>query len=465
MVRGDVPHLFVAPILKGGKGCYAEARKDLAIPNECVNPEVKTRLAACLGGTEGPRCGDGVVNQPSEQCEGTTSRPCTATGDYVGTEVCNPTLCVFNACTTTLFCGDGRVDGTEECDDGNTDNEDSCDTSCHTVVPPQSRLTGVSWLDTSVVEGDPARYHIEGENVRNRQVAITIWEDDVVGDELMTPTPIIATFDIAGSPIEGTWTSVWQNDAYSDPEYYIRVQLVGDSNSLESSWLNELTVTQRNAECGNGFVQQGEQCDPTSTCNLGYGAPDGSYCNNACQTATCHAPRCGDAIIQNPFGEVCDGLQVGGRTCTNEGFDTGGPVGCSPDCRSYDVSLCRNYICGNNQREGTEVCDGSDVAGQSCTSMGQGFTGGTLQCASGCGGFDTSQCTTNLCGNGQIDPGETCEPPGSTQSCFVGGSSGVTGGVVTGRAGSTGGGPGSGGPGGTSGMQRCESNCQWGVCA
>ena len=54
-------------------------------------------------------------------------------------------------------------------------------------------------------------------------------------------------------------------------------------------------------------------------------------------------------------------------------------------------------VCGNNLRETPEVCDGSDLAGQTCVS--QGFTGGTLSCNGTCTAFVTSACTT------------TCTPP------------------------------------------------------
>jgi uncharacterized repeat protein (TIGR02543 family) len=49
--------------------------------------------------------------------------------------------------------------------------------------------------------------------------------------------------------------------------------------------------------------------------------------------------------------------------------------------------------CGNNTREGTEVCDGTDLNSQTCQSQGS-FTGGTLTCNSGCTGYVTTQCTT-----------------------------------------------------------------------
>ncbi len=49
--------------------------------------------------------------------------------------------------------------------------------------------------------------------------------------------------------------------------------------------------------------------------------------------------------------------------------------------------------CGNNVREGTEVCDGTDLAGQTCVS--RGFSGGTLACNSQCAGFVTTGCTSS----------------------------------------------------------------------
>ena len=48
-------------------------------------------------------------------------------------------------------------------------------------------------------------------------------------------------------------------------------------------------------------------------------------------------------------------------------------------------------VCGNGIKEGSEQCDGSDLAGQSCTT--EGYTGGTLSCSASCT-FNTSACTT-----------------------------------------------------------------------
>ncbi|MHC4673588.1 MAG: hypothetical protein ACYTBZ_13980, partial [Planctomycetota bacterium] len=62
------------------------------------------------------------------------------------------------------------------------------------------------------------------------------------------------------------------------------------------------------------------------------------------------------------------------------------------------IELCSNDLtivgCGNDVIEGTEVCDGSDLAGETCMSqMGSGYTG-TLACNAGCDGFDTSGCNS-----------------------------------------------------------------------
>ncbi len=69
-------------------------------------------------------------------------------------------------------------------------------------------------------------------------------------------------------------------------------------------------------------------------------------------------------------------------------------------------------VCGNNTREGTEECDGTDLAGQTCSS--KGFTGGTLKCKADCK-FDTAACTSApvgaaaVCGNDICETGETPE--------------------------------------------------------
>ncbi|HET7542244.1 MAG TPA: hypothetical protein VFK05_20390 [Polyangiaceae bacterium] len=93
---------------------------------------------------------------------------------------------------------------------------------------------------------------------------------------------------------------------------------------------------------------------------------------------------------------------------------------CPPGNRCDDVNhrcLGATY-CGDGERAGTEDCEGSDLGGQTCKSLG--FYGETtgLKCSSDCT-FDKSGCS-GRCGDGVIQgPDEQCdgEPPAG-KSCL-----------------------------------------------
>jgi len=82
--------------------------------------------------------------------------------------------------------------------------------------------------------------------------------------------------------------------------------------------------------------------------------------------------------------------------------------------------------CGNNLIEGGEMCDGTDLGGQTCGDFG--CSGGTLACNVNCDGFDTSNCTgCPACNNNSVcDAGEDCNscaadcPSGTTTGADCG---------------------------------------------
>jgi hypothetical protein len=49
-------------------------------------------------------------------------------------------------------------------------------------------------------------------------------------------------------------------------------------------------------------------------------------------------PVCGNGTIENP--EVCDGSNLGGETCESQGFPGGGTLACAANCLSFDTSGC-----------------------------------------------------------------------------------------------------------------------------
>ena len=59
------------------------------------------------------------------------------------------------------------------------------------------------------------------------------------------------------------------------------------------------------------------------------------------------------------------------------------------------ITQIGGLVCGNNVREGTEVCDGTDLNGQNCQSLG--YSGGTLACSADCSTYDISSCYTTTC--------------------------------------------------------------------
>jgi len=115
---------------------------------------------------------------------------------------------------------------------------------------------------------------------------------------------------------------------------------------------------------------------------------------------------CGDWIITH--NEICDGFELGGKTCESLGFGAG-TLACSENCREFDTTGCGpSLTCGDGIKNGTDVCDGNDLDWETC--LTQGFEEGTLKCLPNCSGYDTSGCGKSLkCGNGNIDTGEICD--------------------------------------------------------
>jgi hypothetical protein len=94
------------------------------------------------------------------------------------------------------------------------------------------------------------------------------------------------------------------------------------------------------------------------------------------------------------------------ETCVTLGY-LGGDLDCGLDC-SFDTSGCLLPECGNDTQEATELCDGADLAGEDCIS--RGYLEGTLACDSDCMGFDESGCSGQpVCDDGVIEGWEVCD--------------------------------------------------------
>jgi len=105
----------------------------------------------------------------------------------------------------------------------------------------------------------------------------------------------------------------------------------------------------------------------------------------------CHLPpqqNCGDGLLDP--GEECDAASLGGASCESLGY-LAGKLACDQTCR-LDTSGCISYqagSCGNGVREGEEECDGDDLGGLGCASLG--LLGEGLACDDDCR-LDDSSC-------------------------------------------------------------------------
>ncbi|MCA9719247.1 MAG: DUF4215 domain-containing protein [Myxococcales bacterium] len=146
------------------------------------------------------------------------------------------------------------------------------------------------------------------------------------------------------------------------------------------------TTEDKPAECGDGIIDAGEECDN--------GVDNGV--DGLC-TAECleEVVECGDGVV------------AGDEEC-----DDGADPNCTPDCTLN--------ICGDNYVGGDEQCDdGNNEDGDSCNGdctnpgCGDGIVQAPEECDLGAGNGDdqacTSMCLNAVCGDGLVGPGETCD--------------------------------------------------------
>ncbi len=180
-------------------------------------------------------------------------------------------------------------------------------------------------------------------------------------------------------------SSAFCQDGVRDPGEICDGADLGDF-TCETGWPICLTnCTAICTVCGNGRIELnergvGEECDDGNT-------EDGDGCSAQCEIerSYCVTPEtdeclnwCGDGTINGP--ELCEPGNLGGYDCTDFGFHDGA-LGCSADCRTFDLSACAHY-CGDGQIQDVEACDGIDQKRRTCWDYY--FTGGDLDCDTGC---------------------------------------------------------------------------------
>lgn len=166
-------------------------------------------------------------------------------------------------------------------------------------------------------------------------------------------------------------------------------------------------------ECGNTVKEGPEACDgDTKNCvDIDANKYSGgkAKCLGDCSgydTATCDEkqPECGNNVIEQ--GELCDG---GTKTCVSINVNfIGGIAFCGSDCAAWDTSTCITAeMCGNDVLDNGETCDkgtNSTTKVKNCVEIDPyAYSGGKAKCNTTCDGWDTATCETLATDNDTVD--------------------------------------------------------------
>lgn len=388
-------------------------------------------------------CGDGV-SQSEEECDGVDLRgmSCSSLEYYGGTLSCKMN-CTFNTedCEAFGSCGDGALQAAEECDGtllngetclslGYSGGELSCASDCS--MDTSGCLAPETCGDSAIQSPEEC----DGADLGGA----TCISEGFHGGTLLCGSN--CTFDRTSCALVGRCGDVVLQGDFEECDGSLlngatceSLGFYGGTLVCDGACAYDTTDCESSGWCGDAIVQseEGETCDGTylgteSCQSIGYYG--GEILCTECQPdiTDCEAMgRCGDGLLQGNFGESCDGTDLGGSTCETMGY-YGGDLTCDASCL-HVMDQCESFgRCGDTIVQGGngETCDGTELQGASCESLG--YYGGTLTCDASCL-LSLSDCESHgRCGDGVIQSPETCdgtEFAGATCSSIGAGTSGT----------------------------------------
>lgn len=268
-------------------GCYSQ------------DPEAPTQVPAA--------CGNGILEPwNGEACDD---------GNTVSGDGCS-SICL----NESSYCGDGIIDPGEECD-GN-DGARRCDASCHWIAE-----CGNDYLDPGeVCDGNDGSRRCDDD--------LCIWIEECQ-NAYLDPGEVCDDGDWDNRDEcnnDCEWTFCGDNYRNNRPNNHDGFREECDDGPSGSPYCTT-SCTYAAAVCGDGYLQQGEECDDGNT-------NAGDNCSPTCEI------ECGNGAIDP--GETCDD----GNTWNGDG--------CDEFCQLEPVG----EDCGNGVVEGDEQCDLGELNGE-----------------------------------------------------------------------------------------------------
>lgn len=394
-----------------------------------------SRTIQMVAGSSDSGTGATVFAEITINCAGTARHLCRTGSLCLSDDDCETGHCAINTLAPSLnrcvdLCGNGIVDDGEVCDDGNIQECGTCNSDCTaTVAWPKCAYRVPCAHDADCASGACVAHRCTKS----------------CGDGYVEP-PGEFCDDGNTSPC-GTCSATCLMPIPEISPYFVKCTVgVGCKTGVDCE-SGSCVQGKCMSVCGDGVVQTGEACDDGNndacgTCNaactatnatvtgcvLGIPCASNADClSGGCAGGVC-VPVCGNGILEP--GEVCDDRNTDGCGTCNAGCSavnttvTGcvGGFGCAVDgdCAS---AVCTSgectSVCGNGLVEPDETCDdGNTEDCGACSADCGAFNATVTGCTGGLGCTDDDDCAsavcesgacTSVCGNGIAEPDEACD--------------------------------------------------------
>jgi cysteine-rich repeat protein len=287
-------------------------------------------------------CGNGIIEAGNgEQCDepdlGVLT--CTWFDEFnAGTIGCNDS-CQYDTsgCRKDPVCGNSVVEPGEQCDDGNTSSGDGCSDSC--IIEGYGGYCGDGTVQSGEGEECDDGNNISGDGCSNVCMNET---EGYCGDGIQQESEQCDD----GNQVSGDGCSnvcINETDGYCGDGVQQESEQCDDGNQESGDGCSNVCSVE-DGVCGNGILERGEQCDGTELNDQGCSDIDdftggALTCTQECTFDTNMCTKnavCGNGVVEP--GEQCDG-DIGRRSCKDFYGFIGGRLSCSDEC-IYELEDC-----------------------------------------------------------------------------------------------------------------------------